>query len=107
MLDQQSNMSNNSKSKLSKLGSMPRLNDYPPRSSREDILTNNDALSRRKEELKRKRGMLELNSDLEVDLDYRVPPQARMMNDAPSNMVGFRSKYHKDLKRENLDAKMA
>ena len=86
---------------------MPRLNDYPPRSSREDILTNNDALSRRKEELKRKRGMLELNSDLEVDLDYRVPPQARMMNDAPSNMVGFRSKYHKDLKRENLDAKMA
>lgn len=115
-------LSNNSqipKSNMSKLGSMPRLNNNElPRSSREDIIftsqnnpNQNDALSRRKEELKRKRGgLLDMNSDLDLDLDYRVPPQARQFHQEsqqPSNMVGFRSKYHQDLKREQLDAKMA
>ena len=57
----------------------------------------------RKDELKRKRGALELNSDLDVDYDRKsdLPSGISHSNDAGS----YRSKLHNKIKKQERDAK--
>ena len=76
-------------------------------------------IKERKDELRRKRGALELNSDLDLDADPKpslVPPQ-RNRADLPSGVQGvgavssshdrvnFRSKLHAQIKQQEKEAK--
>jgi len=76
-------------------------------------------MKERKDELRRKRGALELNSDLDLDADPKpsfVPPQ-RNRADLPSGVEGvgavsvshdrvnFRSKLHAQIKQQEKEAK--
>ena len=75
-------MSNNALAVLEKTPDLPNLSKVKAKSSSQnqadDILRRNsqkydELMKSRRDELKRKRGALELNSDLELDNDYRVP----------------------------------
>ena len=72
------------------------------RSKKEDLLRNSqkyDSMMKvRKDELKRKRGALELNSDAEPDVDTRGA-------DITPKGGKFRSKLHDDIKRQEREAK--
>ncbi len=63
----------------------------------------------RRDELRKKRGALELNSDLDLDDNYRAQQEARA--DLPSSVgasleVGtFKSKLHSQIKRQEREAK--
>ena len=58
-------------------------------------------MKERKDELKRKRGGLDINSDLEADLDSARAPDLPPRSEA----VNFRSKLHDDIKRQEREAK--
>lgn len=58
----------------------------------------------RKDELKRKRGALELNSDLDMDLQERqseLPPGISRSSDVTS----YKSKLHNQIRQQDRDAK--
>ena len=58
----------------------------------------------RKDELKRKRGALELNSDLDLDIQQRkseLPPGVSLSNEVGS----FKSKLHDQIRRQEREAK--
>ena len=51
-----------------------------------------DILKAKRGELKKKRGALELNNDLDIDPNFRAPKHPRSGNN--SNNVPYRSKVH-------------
>jgi len=63
----------------------------------------------RRDELRRKRGALDMNSDLELDDNFRVPQEARAElpgGIGASHEVGaFKSKHHNQIKRQEREAK--
>lgn len=85
---------------------MPITSKTKPPSShfkQDDLLRRNsqkydDLMKQRRDELRRKRGALELNSDLELDDNFRVPQEARAElpgGIGASHEVGaFKSKHH-------------
>lgn len=63
-------------------------------------------MRQRKDELKRKRGALELNSDLDLDVQERrseLPSGVSLSNDVGS----FKSKLHEQIRRQEREAKEA
>ena len=62
-----------------------------------------DILRAKREELKKKRGALELNNNEELDIDpnFQAPRHPR----SGSNHVSYKSKVHQDLRAEKHDAK--
>ena len=60
-----------------------------------------DILRAKREELRKKRGALELNNDLDIDPDFIAPRHPR----SGSNHVSYKSKLHQDLRNEKNDAK--
>lgn len=63
-------------------------------------------MRQRKDELKRKRGALELNSDLDLDVQEKrseLPSGVSLSNDVGS----FKSKLHEQIRRQEREAKEA
>ena len=61
-----------------------------------------DILRAKREELKKKRGALEVNADLDIDPNFKAPRHPR----SGSNHVSYKSKIHQDLRAEKHDAKL-
>ena len=63
-------------------------------------------MKKRKDELKRKRGALELNSDLDFETELRQPRSDLPLGISHSQEKGaFRSKLHNQIRQQEKDAK--
>ena len=57
-------------------------------------------MKQKRDELKRKRGALGINNDLDIDVNFQHPRSG-----GPSNAVSYKSSLHQDIRNENLTAK--
>ena len=81
--------------------------------SNDDMLRRNsqkyeDIMKQKRDELKRKRGALALNSDLDIDSNYRRQEESAVL---PSGVgggnagVNFRSRLHENIRQQEKEAK--